>query len=605
MNTATEPNKKPIAKTGLRIIGLLTPYWGRYVAVLCLMLVAVVGEMIPPYLTKLIIDRGIIAGNLQVVLGLALAIIGVAVARAVMDYVKWVTSEETGQRIIMELRLRLHDHLTRLSHQFFAKMQTGQLMSRLTGDLEALHELVGFGALLIGQNVLFFVSVVIILLSLNWRLTLVTLTISPLLAMVGFSFNRRIRPAWEKVREEMAKLTTVLQENIAGVRVVKAFAREGHEAGRFSGRNTIQKQVSLARAKVESDAQPLLEMFSGLAVVILIWYGGREVALGRMTLGSLIAFHSYLWAIIWPMRMMGWLVNVVSRALAAAPRLFEILDTPPEVADVPGAIDLPKVAGHVVFENVTFAFKDDNQVVLSDINLEIKPGETVAIVGGTGSGKSTLINLLPRFFDPDQGRVLIDGYDIRKVTLASLRRQIGLVLQETFLFSARIKDNIAFGRPDATMTEIAAAARVAQAERFIESFPKKYDTMVGERGIGLSGGQKQRVALARAVLMDPSILILDEATASVDAETEGLIQDALQSVLAGRTTIIIAKRFSTVKLADKILVLDGGKIAGYGTHEELMETSQLYRRLLEGAAMTDQTQAAPATAGNAATAGGE
>lgn len=567
---------------------MMLPYWPQLVVVLLAMAVNTATEMIPPHLLRLIVDRAIAHRDLQFLYLVAFLRLANQGVHAAAIYVQWYLQEWVGQKVMYDLRRKLHAHLQTLSPTYFARVKTGQLMSRLTGDVDNLQQFLGFGALLMAQCVLFFVVVVVILGRMNWRLTLVTMVTSPFLIMTVVRFRRRIHPAWERVREYMGRLTTTLQENISGVRVVKAFAREELEGGKFKGRNRDFFHRNLERAGIEAGAQPLMDFLAGLSAVVLIWFGAREVVLERMSLGALVAFQRYLWALIWPIQMMGWLVNLAGRALAAAPRLFEIMDTRPEVSDAPGAVELPPVRGHIVMEDVSFIFDDGTEEVLKDINLEILPGETVAVVGGTGSGKSTFISMLCRFHDPTSGRILVDGYDLKTVTLDSLRRQIGLVLQESFLFSTTLRDNIAFGRPGAPMEEIEKAARMAQAAGFIQELARGYDSLVGERGIGLSGGQKQRVALARALLVDPRILILDEATASVDTETESLIQSALAEVMADRTTVIIAKRLSTVKAASKILVLDQGRVAQFGTHEELAGVDGVYRRIfsvqLEGQA---------------------
>ncbi|HAI21172.1 MAG TPA: ABC transporter ATP-binding protein [Clostridiales bacterium UBA8153] len=575
-------------KPSRRLLRMMKPYWLQLIVVFLAMAITTATDMIPPYLLRLIVDRAIGQGDLAFLYLIAFIRLLTQGVRAAATYLQWYLQEWVGQRVMYDLRRQLHAHLQTLSPTYFARIKTGQLMSRLTGDVDSLHQFLGFGALLMVQAVLVFVVVVVILSRMNWRLTLVTMATSPVLIATVVRFRMRIRPAWERIREYMGKLTTTLQENISGVRVVKAFAREDTEGGKFRGRNLDFLQRNLERADIEAAAQPFMDFLGGLSAVVLIWFGAREVVLERMSLGELVAFQRYLWALIWPIQMMGWLVNLAGRALGAAPRLFEVLDERPEVSDAPGAVELPPVRGHIIMEDVSFMFDDGVEEVLKDISLEIRPGETLAVVGGTGSGKSTFISMLCRFHDPTAGRILIDGYDLRSVTMDSLRRQVGLVLQESFLFSATLKENIAFGNPGASQEEIEKAARMAQAHGFIDELAEGYESLVGERGIGLSGGQKQRVALARALLVNPRILILDEATASVDTETESLIQGALAEVMADRTTVIIAKRLSTVKAAGRILVLEHGRVVQLGTHAELVGVDGVYRSIfavqLEGQA---------------------
>jgi ATP-binding cassette subfamily B protein len=498
-----------------------------------------------------------------------------------VNYVQWYLSELIGQKVIYDVRQSVHDHLQELPPSYFSNMGTGQVMSRLTSDVDSVQQFVGFGALLLVHMGIMFAVVVSYLAYLNWRLMLATCVTFPFLFRTVFWFDKSIRPAWKNVRELMGKLTERLQESISGIRVVKAFAREPYENAKFASRNMAHHDANMERASIESIGQPHLELLSALSALAVVGYGGYLVVTGAMSLGTMIAFYGLIWSLIWPIRMLGWLVNLSEQALAAAPRLFEILDTVPAIRSRPGAVVLDEVEGHIVFDKVHFTFPGDSRDALTDISLDILPGKRVAIVGGTGSGKSTLVNLLPRFLDPTEGRILIDGRDIRDIDVKSLRHHIGVVLQDNFLFSATVKENIALGRPQAAEDEIGKAAQLAQAAPFIGELPRSYETPVGERGIGLSGGQKQRIALARALLVNPEILILDEATSSVDTETEYLIQEGLDEVMKGRTSIIIAKRLSTIRGADMIVIMDKGRVSQVGTHEELLAQPGFYRKLFE------------------------
>jgi ATP-binding cassette subfamily B protein len=512
----------------------------------------------------------------------SLLLIALAGARSLAAFYQGYIQNLAGQSVVRDMRRLLYERLQYLPISFYRAMPTGQIMSRVTSDVEAVQEFVAWGFLFLSAASASFVGTLILLLLINWRLSLVVMIPIIPLALVVVWFDRRIGPAWEAVRGQMGRLTTVLQEAISGVRVVKAFAREGYETERFGAQNAAYQAKSMYRAGVEARSFPTMDLFMGLCFVVLAGYGGHQVARGELTLGLFFAYQWYLWGVIWPVRMMGWLLSILRQAMAAMPRLAEILDAPMTVSDTPAAVPLPPLRGEVRFEDVWFAFPDaPERYVLKGLNLVVEAGRTVAILGGTGSGKSSLINLIPRFYDVARGAVRVDGYDVRQVQLASLRRQIGIVPQETFLFSATVRENIAFGRPDATQEEVEAAARLAQAHDFIMALPKGYDTRVGERGIGLSGGQKQRIALARALLMNPAILILDEATSSVDTETEHEIQTALAPVMAARTSIVIAQRLSTVKMADKVVVLKDGRVAEEGTHAELLAKGGEYARIYQ------------------------
>jgi len=559
----------------------LRPYWPLVVIVITMMFAATVLEIRPVMIQRRFLDEALPSKDMGLVTSLGLLFIGLWGIRGIVNYIQWYFSELIGQKAIYDMRQSVHDHLQELPPSYFSNMGTGQVMSRLTSDVDSVQQFVGFGALLLVHVCIMFAAVSSYLAYLNWRLMLATCITFPFLFRTVFWFDKSIRPAWKNVRELMGKLTEGLQESISGIRVVKAFAREPYENSKFAGRNRTHYDANMRRASIESIAQPHMDLLSAFSALAVVGYGGYLVIAGAMTLGTMFAFYGLIWSLIWPIRMLGWLVNMAEQALAAAPRLFEMLDAVPSVRNRPGAVVLDKVDGRITFENVHFAFPGDSRDALKDINLDFLPGERVAIVGGTGSGKSTLVNLLPRFLDPTEGRILIDGKDIRDVDVKSLRHHIGVVLQDNFLFSATVKENIALGRPQADEAEISKAAQLAQATPFIDQLPRSYETPVGERGIGLSGGQKQRIALARALLVNPKVLILDEATSSVDTETEYLIQEGLDEVMKGRTSIIIAKRLSTIRGANKIVIMDKGRVSQVGTHEELLAQPGFYRKLFE------------------------
>jgi len=472
----------------------------------------------------------------------------------------------------------MYDHLQRLSFSFYDDQQTGQLLTRATGDIDALRQFLGFGIANIVNGALFFLGALILCGLTDWKLTLLSLWVIPVLGWRSFRFGQKIRPAFESLREQVAEMTTVLQENISGVRVVKAYGQEAYEIARFRDKVHQVLQRYLQMTRIWAFYFPSQEFVTAVGTAVVLWYGGRQHLMGQLTVGELIQFYLYLGMVAFPIRMLGFSINVLMQAVAAGNRIFELLDRKPDIVSPANPIIRPQIQGHVRFEKVTFRYATGD-AVLQEVSMEAKPGEVVGILGATGSGKSTFIHLIPRFYEVSEGRITIDGVDVRELSLPELRRQIGIVLQEPFLFSGTLRENIAYGRPEATLEEVEAAARIADLHAYIASLPKGYDTEVGERGVTLSGGQKQRVAIARALLMDPRILILDASTSNVDTATEHRIQQALEAAAAGRTTFIIAQRVSSVKNAHHILVFQEGRVAEEGSHEELLARNGLYAEM--------------------------
>jgi ATP-binding cassette subfamily B protein len=480
----------------------------------------------------------------------------------------------------MDMRSSLYAHMVRLSFGFYDRHQTGQLMSRATVDLQGVRFFLGYGLIFFFQNALTVVSVTVVLFFFEWRLALIVLAITPLLIALAYRYSRVSHPTLRDVQQKLADVATVAEENIVGVHVVKAFAQEGAEQRKFEHRSEKVFDQTLRANRQRATYVPLISFVPLLAQAFVLLAGARMVAHHSLSVGSFVSFNLYLAMLVLPLRALGMWVGQAQRATAAGERIFEIVDAPEDVTDGPGAAPLPPGGGTIRFEHVTFGY-DRDRPVLYDVELEIAAGRTVALIGHTGSGKTTLTSLVPRFYDATAGRVLVDGVDVREVQLASLRRAIGVIAQDPFLFSATVRENIAFGRGDLGDEEVERAARAAQAHEFIERLPKGYDTVIGERGITLSGGQRQRIAIARALAVDPRILILDDATASVDATTEAKIRAGLREATYERTTLIIAHRLSTIALADEIVVLDDGRIAARGTHDDLLKASPVYREIYE------------------------
>lgn len=523
--------------------------------------------------------QALYTGAERLLLTAAIAIVIFAVVRGLFAFLYTYWAERNSQGIAFDMRNDLYAKISKLSFSYHDRNQTGQLMIRATDDVEKVRLFIGQGLLQAVGALVLLIGTLIILVSTNPRLTLVVLPILPLALIIFMIFGSISQPLFVKVQQRLSALNTILQENLAGIKVVKAFTREKSEQQKFrvSADALMKQQVTVAR--VFSFLFPLVFLIANVGQALVLYFGGRQIINNTLTLGQYQEFSLYLIFIFLPLAQLGIIITQMSQASASAGRIFEILDAKSDVEDKPNAVKLPPVQGRVAFENVTFRYFGGGDPVLSEVSFEAEPGQTVALLGATGSGKTTIINLIPRFYDPSEGRVLIDGYDLRDVTLESLRSQIGIVLQETTLFTGTIRDNIAFGKPNASQEEVEAAAKAAAAHDFIMSFPQGYDTPVGERGTTLSGGQKQRMAIARALLLDPRLLILDDSTSAVDLETEYHIQKALDRLMQGRTSFVIAQRISTVMHADQILVLDKGRVVARGKHVDLMETSELYAEI--------------------------
>lgn len=571
-----------------RALGYLRQYWPVTLGAFASLLVVTLISLLTPQILQVLINRGISAGNLSVIFSASLLLLLVAGIRNLFTFLQGFWSEKASQSAAYEMRNAIFARLEHLSFSYHDQAQTGQLLTRVTSDVDTVRNFTGNGLLqLVNAIVLLFGSAIILLLT-NWRLAIIVLTIVPAILIIFLFFLRRIGPRFRLVQQKLGNLTTILQENLAGVRVIKAFVREPYEVARYRSANDDLLQENLTIVRGTSLSFPLIFFLANLGTLAVIWFGGAQVIGGQLTIGALVAFNSYLTYLLVPVFVLGSAITSITQSAASAHRVFEVIDAPIEVADKPDAISLTHLHGRVVFEDVSFRYAGSEIMTLTKVSFVTQAGQTVAILGKTGSGKSTIINLIPRFYDVTDGRVLVDEYDVRDVTLASLRSQIGIVLQETNLFSGTIRENIAYGRPGATQEEIEAAARAAQAHSFITSFPTGYETVVGERGIGLSGGQKQRIAIARALLLNPSLLILDDSTSAVDAETEYQIQQALQTLMENRTSFIIAQRISTVRNADLILLIQEGRLIAQGTHEELLRSSCEYAELLESQLLSEK-----------------
>jgi ATP-binding cassette subfamily B multidrug efflux pump len=560
-----------------RIFSLMGRYKKRTALAAALLIIVIITRLVYPYLTKIVTDEIIQGGKTELLPGIIILILSLTIVRATAVYARAYLFENISQSIIFDLRYQLYTHLQTLPFKFYDENRIGEIMSRMTGDVEGIRNFLAGGAITMLENFIYFTGALTILFTLNYKLALVVLAVAPFLAIAARRFDKVIRPAFGEIREQNAVLNTRAQENIAGARVVKAFAKEEYEKEYFSKENLKHLDKNIKVTYIWSKFYPVIEFISQLSPILLLWFGGHMVVRQEITLGTLIAFTGYIWMITGPMRMVGWLVNMIAQAISSGEKIFYYLDLGPAIKDREGAGFPSDFKGHVRFEDVSFKYADN--LILQDISFDVAPGKTLAIMGATGSGKTSIVNLIGRFYECSKGRVTIDGMDVKDMKLKELRQHIGYVMQETFLFSETIAANIAFGKPDATMDQIIEAAKIAQAHDFIMEMPDQYETIVGERGMGLSGGQKQRVAIARALLKNPTILILDDSTSSVDMETEFEIQKGLEKVMKNRTTFIIAHRISSVKDADEIIVLDDKRIAERGNHQSLMEKKGLYYQM--------------------------
>jgi ABC-type multidrug transport system fused ATPase/permease subunit len=567
-------------RTFLRLIGFLRPYRVSLVVSIVLAVGSQAAQIALIWVTKRVIDEAIRPRDSHALWIFVWTIVGLGIAKAALMVGRRLISGKQALGVEMDLRNGLYAHLVRLSFGFYDRHQTGQLMSRATVDLQGVRFFLGYGLIFFFQNVLTVVSVTAVLFFVEWRLALFSLAVTPLLVVLAYRYSRVAHPTLREVQQKLADVATVAEENIVGVHVVKAFAQEPAEEAKFDARSEAVFRQTLTANRQRASYVPMISFVPLLAQAAVLLAGARMVEQGSLSAGSFVAFNLYLAMLVMPLRSLGMWIGQAQRATASGERIFQVMDEPEEVADLADAIELPAGLGHVRFEDVTFEYLP-GRPVLDRVDLDVPAGRTVALIGHTGSGKTTLTALVPRFYDVTSGRVTLDGVDVREVTLASLRRAIGLISQDPFLFSATVRENIAFGAGDLPDDAVEAVARAAQAHEFISRLPEGYDTVIGERGITLSGGQRQRLAIARALAVDPRILILDDATASVDASTEALIRVGLRSAMEGRTTFIIAHRLSTIALADEIVVLADGRVAARGTHAELLETSPVYREIYE------------------------
>ncbi len=563
----------------LRIHILLKPYLWQTVLNLLILLSMTGLSLVVPRVIRSVVDEGLLKGQTPFLIQSALVLLGLGLASALLSLFQRYLSQWVASHIGYDLRNRLYDHMQYMPFSFHDHSQTGQLISRCIEDVRAIQDFLGGSLIDLSQLVLLSVGIIVIMFTDNWKLALIALVPIVPLVWVASNFGKQLSVLFYAVDTALGDLSARLQENVTGAQVVRAFAREPYEIERFDEMNQTYFDARVRVVSSFGTVMPTTTILVTISTILILWFGGQMVIDGTMTVGQIVAFNAYLLLLATPVQQLTPVVNAAGEASAGAQRAWEILDHQPEIQSPPHARVLPTLTGKVEFRNVSLRYQDEQKESLAEVNVRVEKNQIVALIGATGSGKTSLINLIPRFYDVSAGAVLVDGYDVRGVELVSLRRQIGIVLQTSLLFSDSISANIAYGRPQAGQAEVIAAARAAQAHEFISGFPEGYDTVVGERGVTLSGGQRQRVAIARALLMDPRILILDDSLSSVDTHTEKLIQEALDKLMEGRTTFVIAHRLSTVRRADLILVMDKGRIVQRGRHAELLTQGGLYREI--------------------------
>jgi ABC-type multidrug transport system fused ATPase/permease subunit len=567
-------------QTFARLLGFLRPYKRSLLLSIVLAVGSQVAQIALIWITKDVIDGALQPHDRHKLWVFVGAILALGLARALLMAARRLISGRQALAVEMDMRQGLYAHLVRLSFGFYDRHQTGQLMSRATVDLQGVRFFLGYGLIFFFQNALTVLSVSAVLFVFQWKLALISLAITPALVALAYRYSHIAHPTLRDVQQKLADVATVAEENIVGVHVVKSFAQEPQESAKFHARSEAVFRQTLKANRQRALYVPFISWVPLLAQGAVLLVGARMVTSGELSVGGFVAFNLYLGMLVMPLRSLGMWIGQAQRATASGERIFQIIDEPEEIAKRPGAAALPPGGGHLCFEDVRVEYLE-GRLVLDGVTLDVPAGRTIALIGQTGSGKTTLTSLVPRFYDVTGGRVTVDGSDVRDVTLTSLRRAIGVISQDPFLFSASVRENITFGAPDLDDEEVERIARLAQAHEFVAELPDGYDTVIGERGITLSGGQRQRLAIARALAVDPRILILDDATASVDATTEAKIRVGLREAMRNRTTLIIAHRLSTIALADEIVVLDAGRIAARGTHEELLETSAVYRDIYE------------------------